>query len=384
MTGNQFALKVNGSVLYFDTDGEVWDAASQAGTWSTDKNNAVVFKATNGTATSIPVRWRFDQDNYLWVFQGDTPVHQFGGTDGPVAKFTLQDNQLQVDPDIDDTNDFTFTLYPRWGLLEDGRLQVTVGKEVSQLAGYLESNDSGFNYRFIQLDQGATPMRWNLKFAGQWERADDNKQILLHFKLDDPSLEDKDHPLELPAAVGVDPKRNHLIFQYSANGRSHLIQFQGSIQIRSDWTLAFTIKQSQDGNVSKSLVEVETSFKFDQDSSGNLVFYVGQETADGRQSLTLGGQVNLQLAQAGLTINFKYTKSTTSTATTQVSLAVGGQFSWDSNKNQINFQFKRDGASMTVEVTAKVNIGPASVSGGISILSEPQGRKVTAFLRVDF
>jgi hypothetical protein len=39
---------------------------------------------------------------------------------------------------------------------------------------------------------------------------------------------------------------------------------------------------------------------------------------------------------------------------------------------------------MTVDVTAKVNIGPASVSGGISILSEPQGRKVTAFLRVDF
>jgi hypothetical protein len=384
MTGNQFALKVGTGVLYFDTDGEVWNAATQAGTWTTDKSNAIVFKPSDGSkSTSIPVRWRFDQDNYLWLFQGDTPVHQFGGTEGPVAKFTLEDNFLQVDPDLDDTNDFTFTLCPQWGLLDDGRLQVSVGKEVSTIDGYLESNDSGFNYRFVQLDRAATPMRWNLKFSGQWERAGGDSQLWLHFKLDDPAREDKKHPLNLPAAAGVDPKRNHLVFQFSGNGRSHLIQFQGSLKIRSNWTLAFTIKQSDDGNVSKSLLEVETSFEFDQDTSGNLVFYVGQVKTQDRQTLTLGGQVSLKLdATTGVTVNFKYSKSTTSTGTAQTSLAVGGQFFW--NNGQINFSFQQDGATLSINVTAKIELGGANVAIGATIGNDPQNRKVTAFLRVDF
>jgi len=80
MTGNQFALKVNGSV-FTSTPMRGVGCRQPGRNWSTDKNNAVVFKATNERPQAFRCAGASTR-TIIWVFQGDTPVHQFGGTDG--------------------------------------------------------------------------------------------------------------------------------------------------------------------------------------------------------------------------------------------------------------------------------------------------------------
>ena len=156
-------------------------------------------------------------------------------------------------------------------------------------------------------------MPLSLVFSGQWERktAGDDKSIRLHFVLDDPALEIKAKPLDLPAAVRVDPATNHLALLYKSrsNGPRQL-QFLGSLQLRPDFTLVFKIDDVKDGGVRKSKIEVETTFDWDV-AQGTMSLYVGRTKGPDAQVIEVGGTLQAQLKNDGtLSWTFDYRKST--------------------------------------------------------------------------
>ena len=185
----QFALKAEGQSFNCDTDGRVLDSANVIGTWTTTPDNKIRIIRQVGGETEVPVQWRFNESNQLTLSQGGTVVFTAINTPQGLPRYRLVKNALVVDPDGD--GDFEFPLSCRWGMDAAGTLKVSISGIASTLDGFIEDSRSRFRYQFFDKQLANFPS--SLVFSGTWERitkGGDDKSIQLHFKLDDPSLED--------------------------------------------------------------------------------------------------------------------------------------------------------------------------------------------------
>ena len=379
----QFPIEVQGQTLQFDTDGRVLDsAANDVGTWTTTATNQLRVKKTagGGTVDVDGIVWAFNTANQLTITQGGKLAFTGRTTNDGQPRFRLVNNRLVVDPDGD--NNFEFELRCRFGLLPDGNLVVSINGVESTLDGYIEDSKSRFRFQFGDKDISRAPS--SLVLAGQWERktAGADNEIRLHFLLDDPALELTAKPLDLPAAVKVDPTRNHLalVYQSASNGEKRL-QFMGSLEIRPGFTLVFKIDDSKDGGVRKSNIEVQTTFEWDV-AHGALSLYVGKTKGPKSQVIEVGGALQVQLKNGELNWDFAYRKSTaggqsmTTIATRLVFRAQTG--------NRVEIEYVQDGKTRRLDVTGKVVLEKATVQGGVQVLNDPSGRRVKVFVGVSW
>ena len=379
----QFPIEVQGQILQFDTDGRVLDsAANDVGTWTTTATNQLRVKKTagGGTVDVDGIAWAFNTTNQLTISQGGKLAFTGRTTNDGQPRFRLVNNRLVVDPDGD--SNFEFELRCQFGLLPDGNLVVSINGVESTLDGYIEDSKSRFRFQFGDKDISRAPS--SLVLAGQWERktAGADNEIRLHFLLDDPALELAAKPLDLPAAVKVDPTRNHLalVYQSASNGVKRL-QFMGSLEIRPGFTLVFKIDDSKDGGVRKSKIEVQTTFEWDV-ADGALSLYVGKTKGPKSQVIEVGGSLQVQLKNGELNWDFAYRKSTaggqsvTTIATRLVFKAQTG--------NRVEIEYVQDGKTRRLDVTGKVELEKATVQGGVQVLNDPSGRRVKVFVGVSW
>lgn len=374
----QFALKVGSAILTLDTNGSVHDtAANKVADWTTEGNQIKVRKAGGG-ADLVDVAWAFNDRNQLTIAQAGKVVFTMAGTTDGLPGFHLEKNRLVVDPDGD--RDFTFPLDCRWGLNGDGNLVVAINGKESVLDGFIEDTKSRMRFQFDDKDASSFPN--SLVFAGQWERvAKAESEIRLHFVLDDPALEIAAKPMNLPAAVRVDPQRNHLALVYqSKSGGEHRLQFMGSFEIRPDFTLSFRIDDVKEGGLRKSRIEVQTTFAFDV-VRGNLQLYVGKERSDKAQVLEVGGTLSATLRKGQLDWNFAYRKAT-SGGKSNVTIATALSFVADNKR--ILVKYTQNGTSRQLDVTAKFTTDNFTASGGLTIANDAQGRQLKAFIGVSW
>lgn len=361
------------------TDGTVTDSTqvNVVGRWSTNDQAQIVVKLDSGDTSTLDVTWAFNDKNQLVLSQDGVELVTFAGADAQ-PRFYLDKNILQVDPDGD--GDFEFALPGVWGLDEDGTLLLTIGESTSRLDGFIEDSRSRFRFRFF--DQDTEVLANTLVFTGTWERLEDeDHKLVLRFRLDDADLENADHPLVLPGEVKVDPKRNHLLFTYqSTSYGSRSLAFQGSLVIKPDWTLSFTIRDFLDGTtgVRKSRIDVATTFDWDA-VQGGLELFVGRETAGTGQKLQLGGKLQARIGTKGLDWTFSYLKDTTG-AKPVVTLATAARFTWDNGAILLSYQ--RAGQTTRVDITAKVKTKDFVVEGGVALINDPSGRRLGGFLGV--
>lgn len=374
----QFALKVGNAILTLDTDGSVHDtAANKVADWTTEGNKIKVRKAGGG-ADLVDVAWAFNDRNQLTIAQAGKVVFTLAGTTDGLPGFHLDKNRLVVDPDGD--RDFSFPLDCLWGLNGDGNLVVSINGKESVLDGFIEDTKSRMRFQFDDKDASSFPN--SLVFAGQWERvAQAESEIRLHFVLDDPALEIAAKPMNLPAAVRVDPQRNHLALVYqSKSGGEHRLQFMGSFEIRSDFTLSFRIDDVKEGGLRKSRIEVQTTFAFDV-VRGNLQLYVGRERSDKAQVLEVGGTLSATLRKGQLDWSFAYRKAT-SGGKNNVTIATALSFVADDKR--ILVKYTQDGKTRQLDVTAKLTTENFTASGGLTIANDAQGRQLKAFIGVSW
>lgn len=376
----QFPIQVDGQVLHFDTDGRALDAAANiVGQWSTADNKLQFRPAGGGAASAVEVGWAFNDSNQLTISQNGVELFAIRETADEMPRYRLVKNELVVDPDGD--GDFEFHLGCQFGLNADGNLVLSIGGQESVLDGYIEDSKSRFRFQFFDKPNGLFPS--SLVLAGQWERklAGGDQDIRLHFRLDDPALEIAAQPLDLPAAVKVDPTRNHLALVYqSKNNGERRLQFLGSFELKPGFTLVFRIDDVKDGGVRKSRIEVETNFEFDV-AKGALSLFVGREKGPNSQVIEVGGTLQAKLKNGALDWTFAYRKSTAG-GQSVTTIATALQFVFD--QNRISIAYQQDGKARKLDVTGKIVKENFTLSGGVSIARDPQGRSLRAFVGVSF
>jgi len=377
----QFPLKVGAVMLNFDTDGSVSDAAANTvGRWTTADNTIRVNRAGGGSEVVEALDFAFNASNQLVIRQSGQPVFTLVSTPEGLPTYSVDaKNRLVVDPDGD--RDFSFTLDCLWGLNADGNLVVSISGTESVLDGYLEDRNSRFRFSFDDKDMPTVPSR--LVLAGSWQRDTQvSNEIRLRFVLDDPALEIAARPLKLPAAVKVDPQRNHLalVYQTKSKGERQL-QFAGSLEIKPDCTLVFRIDDVKDGGVRKSRIEVQTSFAW-RAGLGSLQFVVGKETGKGAQTLEVGGALSAKLKGGQLDWTFAYRKATSGNGTASVALATSLSFVTDKGKLFINYV--QDGKTRQLDISGRIDTGEVVFGGGLQVKNDPSGRSVKGFIGVSF
>src|SRR5882672_6003475 len=235
----QFDVKAGSQNYTCDTHGLVKDSTHVIGKWTTTDDNKLRITKTDNSVAEIPVQWSFNASNQLTLVQNGNVVFTMATEANALPSYRLAKNVLWVDPDGD--SDFEFPLQCRWGLNNNGNVKVSIGGAVSTLDGFIEDSKSRFRFRFY--DKALANFPSSLVFSGQWERlkkGSDDKNIQLHFKLDDPALEDPAAPLNLPSKVTVDPKRNSLVLVYqSQNYGERRLEFLGTVEISANWTVSF-------------------------------------------------------------------------------------------------------------------------------------------------
>jgi hypothetical protein len=375
----RFPLAVEGEVRSFDTDGRVLDTADNVvGSWTTTDDNRVRVDKSDGGHVDLAVDWKFNASNQLTLSIGGRELFAIVNTTDGLPRYSLDNNVLVVDPDGD--GDFEFRLRCLFGINEQGNLVVSINGTESVIDGFIEDKKSRFRFQFFDKQLPSFPN--SLVLSGQWERKPVADEIRLHFKLDDPALEIAAKPLDLPAAVRVDPARNHLALVYqSASHGERRVQFLGSFEIRPGWTLVFRIDDVKDGGVRKSKIEVETTFEWDA-ARGSLSLFVGKTRTPTSQVVEVGGALSVVLKNnATLDWTFAYQKNTAGgKAVTTIATAL--QFKFD--QNQLLIEYKQDGKSRSVNITAKVVKEDFTLTGGVQIVNDPQGRRVKSFIGVSF
>jgi hypothetical protein len=378
----KFALESGGNILYCGTDGSVADAAHVIGKWTTTNDNKIRITANTGTSTEIKVDWSFNNSNQLSIAQNGKEVIRLTGTDIS-PRYSLAKNILQVDPDGD--MDFTFPLNCTWGLTDTAKLKVTINGTVSEVDGYLEDNKSRFRFWFYDKERPIAPS--NLIFDGKWESVDKvgkavvtvTDQVRLHYVLDDLSLEDTKAPLILPGNAKVDPKRNHLYFTYNyATHGTRTLNFEGSLQIKSNWTLSFAIRDTQGGGVRKSRIEVATTFDWDR-GSGTIQLYVGNTKSAGGQKLEIGGTIKAKIGATGINMAFDYLKDTAGGVQT---ITLAASVTFESKNGAIVVSYTIAGKNWKLDITAKLVKEDFVLVGGVAISNDTQGRRLGGFVGI--
>jgi hypothetical protein len=378
----RFALQSAGSVYYCGTDGSVADAAHVIGKWTTTGDNKIRIIENSGTTTDVKVGWEFNDSNQLSITQNDTEVMRLTGTD-ITPRYYLTKNILQVDPDGD--LDFAFSLNCTWGLTDDAKLKVTINGVDSLIDGYLEDSKSRFRFWFYDKERPVVPS--NLIFDGKWESVDEDgkavavvtDRVRLHYVLDDASLEDRNAPLILPGDAKVDPKKNHLYFTYNyASHGARTLSFEGSLQIKPNWTLSFAIRDTQGGGVRKSRIEVATTFDWDR-GTGTIQLFVGTTKGAGVQRVEIGGTIKAKIGTTGINMTFNYLKET-SGGVQSITLAASATF--ELKNGAIMISYTMAGKNWKLDITAKLVKEDFVLVGGIEIANDPQGRRLGGFVGI--
>ncbi|MGM9482927.1 hypothetical protein ACS5PN_17160 [Roseateles sp. NT4] len=372
-----FALQIAGQQLNFDTDGDVQDSAKNVlGRWKTAANR-IVYTPTGGSPQNIDVDWAFNDRNQLTIAQNGTTVCTLVNTLDGLVGYHLEKNVLFVDPDGD--LDFVFQLDCLFGLNGDGNLIVSINGKTSVLDGFIEDTKSRFRFRFDDKEMPSFPS--SLVFSGIWERLTDPTladQIRLHFALDDKKLEIAANPLNLPAQVQVSRARNHLemVYQSKSSGERRL-QFQGSLEIKTGFTLFFSIDDVKDGGVRRSVIKVETTFDMDI-ATGFLRLSVGRNVAGtAGQTIELGGSIKTTLKNGTLSFDFNYRKDSAGGQSTKT-IAAGLSFESKSG-NKLFVNFTQEGNARTVDVTGKISTAKFTFDGRVQIKNDAQGRSLSGF-----
>lgn len=374
-----FSLKVGNVPMMFDTDGRVLDSADKVkGQWNTTPANKILFTKAEGGSEEIDVAWTFNADNQLVISQSGKAVFTVVESTDGLPRFQLKKNRLVVDPDGD--GDFEFTLNCLFGLTAEGNLVLSINGKESVLDGFIEDSKSRLRFQFKDKATDAFPN--SLVLSGKWERrADVTDAIRLHFVLDDPTLEIAAKPLHLPQALRVDPLRNHLALVYEKNGKERRLQFLGSLEIKPNFTLVFRIDDVTDGSVRKSSITVESSFEFDR-FQGQLTLFVGREKTPTSQKLQVSAKLAAVLKNnATLEWSVDYTKSTAG-GTASTTFATALRFEAEGQKFFVSYQ--QAGKARRLEVTAKIEKEDFTISGGVEITNDGQGRRLKAFIGVAF
>lgn len=376
---SKFHLTSGANTYALDTDGTFTLNAGQSGKWTVHDSGDILLQSDGAADMRVPVEWRFNGSNQLFVKQGANTVFNFHTT-GLRPMLRLISNVLQVRPSA--ALSFEFTVPFAWSLEANCNLTARLGAASSTLDGYID--DKKGRMIFLFSDKQNLVSQYALMFNGEWSRsADPVKAGDIHLVF---AYQQNGATATFILPTGADVKDNHLVFSYQKNGTSRSVQLLGSVKVSDNLDVSFTIAQqtnSAGGVVTKeTTITVSTAFTWTNLSGGLDLTLVNSN-----KQISITGSFNATIGAGGkLQIDFNYAKENGATGQSQkLTLAVEGSFT-TADGATFTFSYKRSpGNAAVMTVTGSGQLGAVGVTGGIQV-TLPNGthRTVAAFLQLSW
>jgi hypothetical protein len=362
-----FQLTKDSETFDFDVAGPVSQNGNPIGTWTTDQNNQIVVTKTDGSQDSFEVTWKFDENNQLGIWTGDTLVFNFHSVPGNKPLYSTVNAVLNFRPDRNKT--FGFSLRGEWNLNDGHDLTFTINGVGSVIDGFIQDPRSRFMYYFFNK-QDLTQMSI-LGFVGSWQQSVDANgvpRMNFSYKREDGSTD----TFSLPGGITIDKTINQFMYSYNKDGHSYRIQFVGLLQVSENFQITYSI----DRQVSKAGEEqvAATTFTLDAVFSKNnfsgdveLVVTKPDGTAGGT-TITIGGSFTALLGATKLQVGFQFSQVRGPNTVTST-FAFSG--SLQMSNGQVQWQFVTNAQTTTITISAAdIKLGDARVDARLNIVGQ--------------
>ena len=369
-----FQLTQGQNTFNLDLSGNLNDnTGKKIGKWSTsgDTKNQIVVKPDAGTATSIGVGWKFDDNNQLGIVDttGKLIFNLHSGGSQPL--YSTQKAVLRVKPDMN--NAFAFQLHADWEVDANHNLLFKTETVTSPIDGFIQDTKSRFNYTFFNKQD--LSQRSVLTFTGRWDYPDKNKAAglaKLDFVYDKEN--DQSGTFVLPQGVSIDRSVNQLMYSYDKQGQTFKVQFAGLLEVSPDFQINYTIDRQVTGTGQQQVALTKVTMQAaitKKNFSGDVEFVLLKQDGKtpGPSSLSIKGGFTAKFGQAKIQVGFAFTQvrggnpvPSTIFFNGTLTLGSGTQFSW---------VFERNATTTTVQISVtNIQLGGARGIIGLDFKKE--------------
>lgn len=364
-----FQLKQGADTFDCDPFGVVTRGGAAAGSWTTGKDNKINIKRTDGSQTSIDVNWKFDGNNHLCLFSGETQIFDFYNA-GNNPQCGALNAVLVVKPDRN--KPFTFQLRGEWDLDEKHNLSITINGAKSTLDGFIDDPRGRFMYHFRNKED--ITQESILGFVGNWQQnaaAQAQGQLVMDFVY---SREDgtKD-TFTLPKSMIINRVNNQLLYQYDKNNEVFRVQIAGLLKISKDFELTYTIDRQVSGTGAEQVKS--TTFTvgavFTKPTlSGELTLALKKtDGTAGGTSLTIAGNFTAMLGATQLQAGFSFSQIRSGNKV-DTTFAFSGTLSI-ANNGQVQWKFEKNAQQLSVSISASdIKLGKARADARLNLTAQ--------------
>jgi hypothetical protein len=320
------------------------------GSWTTDKQNRISLKGTDGSTTAIAVDWAFNDKNQLTIASGGQTLLTLAPGPGRRPSFVTVNGVLKVSPNKPDP--FVFELRPDWGMDANHNLTVKVGDSSSHIDGFVADPLGRFLYTFADK---TNPLVTNvLGFAGGWQASDDGTaKAIFIFNKEDGST----GTFNFPESLAVRTSTNQFSYTYAKNNRSFSVQLQGMLFIDPDFRITYVVARQLSGTGAEMVKATTISLAAEiskPNFHGDLTLQL--KKADGQgTSLTIGGNFSGARGKTGIQVGFSFAQTFGPGNTLTRSVGFDGTITFASG--QAHWNFALTGQTVTLAVGVDVKLG---------------------------
>jgi hypothetical protein len=356
-----FQLTKDTKTFDFDITGAVQSGGTAAGTWSTNQTNQIVLTATDATLTTFDVVWQFNPNNQLEILSGGASLINFN-SGSATPTYSNDQDVLVVQPDSGNAA-FTFQLHGDWGLDEHHNLTFKMGDNLSTLDGFLQDTTGQFSYHFFDLDNLLNENI--LTFPGKWHPPTVTKDGKPEVEFAYDKKDGTQGLFDLPGDLKLDPSINEFVYTFDKGDNSSRLQFVGTLHVSSDFTIKYSLDRETSPAGSSTTFDLDAVFnqpKFE----GDLQLAVKKEDGSPGTGLTIGGKFTASLGADKLSVGFNYSQPASGNTQT---IGFNGTFTTP-NGNDVTWNFTSNSTSMTIDLTAHIEIGAVQTEEILNITTD--------------
>jgi len=369
----KFTLKQGSDSFDFDVFGAVKDKNDGAiGVWTTDKNNKILVKKSDGTDLLFPVDWKFNDKNQLCVLSGGAEVFNFNKSDANRPIYKTVDAVLIVKPHRD--NLFVFNLRGTWEMTGDHDLSITINNVKSVIDGFLQDPTGRFMYHFFNKEDPTFKQESILGFVGGLNPSVDEggKHItVFNYRKEGDTQGKFSGAFNLPEGLTVHRNFNQFMYEYDKKGRTTQLVITGEMTLTDNFQMKYIVAQQKSSGqeqVSSTTFILDLELKTKK-FTGDLEFSfkkVNGKTA-GASSLEIGvsGQYTAVLGSARLQAAYSFVQ-TKGNNTSSFAFGFNGSLAFKNGEFVWNFQ--KNAQETSISVMGNITVGGARIDERLNIL----------------
>ncbi|MEM6316375.1 MAG: hypothetical protein AAF960_01825 [Bacteroidota bacterium] len=382
---SNFKLSDGTNIFQLAISGDVQDATGASiGKWTTNKDNQIAIQQEDGQETTIPVHWKFNEENQFCLLDSQqNEVFNFCTIPDIRPKFTLRNAILEVRPA--NNHPFIFDVRGNWDLNDQHQLLFNCGGVSSILDGILSDKKSRFIYRV--RDRNNARINFRLGFAGKWEQVTNDGIPRLRFSYQREA--DEVGVFEMPAdgKLLIENGMNQFRYVYDKDNKTFGITLLGFLKIKENLEISYSLDKQSARN-GEELVAA-TTFTFQAAFSGNQfdgdlgLVLLKEDNTPGDYHLSVTGDYTGVIGETRVMVGFRFSQRRKGHLVTR-KFGIGGAFSWEAG--QVSYAIDAGGGMVELHLGLDIHLKDGGdLNSKFSLVSaDGQVRTITFLLGITF